>query len=347
MLQGVSKRLLLVASGAGALVIGIALALVVATGGDGSGTPTGSTGSVFRTTSRSSDIVVLELASGRIRLVTRRQGRYLSVSSPTWSPDGRRLAFAQQTCPHCPFRIAVVDASGGQARAVTGPRSDVNEPSWSPSGDRLAVTTAEHNERSLALVNLPSGRIQGLEPHMEEGSEGEESEEEEEEEVEAPNHPAFSPDGRSIAFDAEASRERTSLRLLDVVSGEMQAVKSEAHNYAYPTFSPNGRRLAFSRTDAAFRWDVCIAPLHGIDQVCITRGAANDTEPSWSPNGRSIVFASDREDPTAGLRSLYVVKPDGSGLRRLTTGFDDGAPAFSPDGALVAFVRRQIVEVER
>ena len=345
MLQGVSKRLLLVASGAGALVIGIALALVVvAAGGDGSGTPTASTGSVFRTTSRSSDIVVLELATGRIRPVTRRQGRYLAVSSPTWSPDGRRLAFAQQTCPHCPFRIAVVDASGGQARAVTGPRRDVNEPSWSPSGDRLAVTTSEHNERSLALVNLPSGRIQELEPHLEEGSEGEEGEEEE---IEAPNHPAFSPDGRSIAFDAEASQERTSLRLLDVASGEVQAVESKAHNNGYPTFSPSGRRLAFSRTDAAFRWDLCVAPLDGQDQVCLTRGPANDTEPSWSPKGRSIVFASDREDPTVGLRSLYVVRPDGRGLRRLTTGFDDGAPAFSPDGALVAFVRRQIVEVER
>ena len=344
MLQGVSKRLLLVASGAAALVIGIALALVVATGGDGSGTPTAGTSSVFRTTSRSSDVAVLELATGRIRLLTRRQGRYLAVSSPTWAPDGRRLAFAQQTCPHCPFRIAVVDASGGQARSVTGPRSDVNEPSWSPSGDRLAVTTSEHNERSLALVTLPSGLTQPLEHHAQETSE---REEEEEEEVEAPNHPAFSPDGSSIAFDAETARERTSIQLLDVASGEVRAVENQSDHYAHPTFSANGRRLAFSRTDAAFRWDVCIAPLDGVDQVCITRGPANDTEPSWSPNGRSIVFASDREDAAVGLRSLYVVKPDGRGLRRLTTGFDDGAPAFSPDGALVAFVRRQIVEVER
>jgi TolB protein len=344
MLPGVSKRLLLVASGAGALVIGIALALVVANGGDGSGTPTASTGSVFRTTSRSSDIVVLELATGRIRLLTRRQGGYLSVSSPTWSPDGRRLAFGQQTCPHCRFRIAVVEASGGSARRVTGPGSDVNEPSWSPTGDRLAATTSEHNERALALVNMPGGRIQRLEPHAEEGSEREESEEEE---VEAPNHPAFSPDGSSIVFDAETARERTSIQLLDVASGEVRGIENQSDHYAYPTFSPNGRRLAFSRTDAGFRWDVCIAPLDGLKQVCLTRGPANDTEPSWSPDGRSIVFASDRQDPTAGLRSLYLVNPDGRGLRRLTTGFDDGAPAFSPDGALVAFVRRQIVEVER
>jgi Tol biopolymer transport system component len=347
MLPGVSKRLLLAAGAGSVALIGIVLALFAATSGDGSGAPSAKPDSPFRTTSRSSDIAILELATGRVRPATRREGRYLAVSSPTWSPLGRRLAFAQQACPRCPFRIAVTDSAETQPTAVSDRRSDLNEPSWSPSGGRLVVTTSGHDERELALLQLPVGRLAALEVHGEEGEEEEPGGEEEEVEVELPNHPAFSPDGRTIAFDAETDRERTALFLFDEATEELHAVESESDHYAYPAFSPHGRRLVFSRADAAFTWDICIAELDGRDQHCITRGPANDTEPTWSPDGRSIIFASDRDDPKVALRSLYVVNVDGSGLRRLTKGFDDGAPAFSPDGTEVAFTRRQILQFER
>ena len=338
-----SKRLLLlVASGAVALAaIGVALAGILDTGGDDA---TGATASsTFVTASRSSSIVVLDLLTGRTRALVQPAGRYLAVSSPTWSPDGRRIAYAQQACPHCRFRMAVIDRAGTRTRLVGDPREDLNEPDWSPQGGTLVVTRAEHTERELGLLDLTSGRVRPLEVHAEPGA----AEEEEEEEVEAPNHPAFSPDGRTVAFEAEVPVERTEIQLLEVTSGALSPVESVADHFAYPVFSPDGKRLAYSRTDPGLTWNLCIARLNGRDQSCLTHGRANDTEPTWSPEGQSIVFASDREDPKVGLRSLYAVNVDGSGLRRLTNGFDDGAPAFSPDGTKVAFVRRQIVQFER
>jgi len=306
-------------------------------GADGSAT----TAQTFVTVSRSSNVAVLELATGRTRLATHAGGRYLAVASPTWAPDGRRIAFARQTCPHCSFRIALIFLGQGLSQPLPGWRKDVNEPTWSPDGGRLVFTTSDEGKRGLALFDLRHGRGRALVIHADTSGGGGE------EEVEAPNHPAFSRDGRTVAFEAEITRERTRIFLLDLASGEASVIKNEAVGNAYPAFSPTGKRLAFSQTDARYAWDVCIVRRDGSDPVCLTRSSANDVEPTWSSDGKSIVFASDRDDPQRLTRSLYVVRPDGSGLRRLTKGFDDGAPTFSPDGTEVAFVRRQILRIRR
>jgi Tol biopolymer transport system component len=292
------------------------------------------------TVSRSSDIVVVKTAGGRARVVTQRNGRYLAVSSPTWSPNGRRVAFARQACSHCPYHVVVAALSQRSVEPLEGWHGNANEPTWSPLGGRLAFTTAhEAGERDLVLFGLRDRRGLRLFRGETEGRP--------EEEVESPNHPAFSPDGRSVAFEAEITRERTRIFLFDLADGGLHMIENDAVGNAHAAFSPDGERIAFSQTDHAFTWDLCTVRRDGRDQICLTRGSANDVEPSWSPDGRSIVFASDRDDPKRLTRSLYLVRPDGTGLRRLTKGFDDGAPAFSPDGSEIAFVRRQIHRIGR
>jgi Tol biopolymer transport system component len=63
-----------------------------------------------------------------------------------------------------------------------------------------------------------------------------------------------------------------------------------------------------------------------------------DQTPSWSPEGRRIVFASNRTHPRSGIDQLYVMKTDGSDVRRLTwDGEDAREPSFSPGGKRIVY----------
>ena len=110
--SGISMRHLMFALGVLVLAAVVAIPAWLLLSSDGKADAE----STFVTVSPSSDIAVLDLATGRTRLVTHADGRYLAVASPTWSPDGRRIAFAQRICAHCPFRPAVVGPNGRATR---------------------------------------------------------------------------------------------------------------------------------------------------------------------------------------------------------------------------------------
>jgi Tol biopolymer transport system component len=63
---------------------------------------------------------------------------------------------------------------------------------------------------------------------------------------------------------------------------------------------------------------------NGSNEQALTTDLAADTQPEWSPDGEWIAFLSDR----SGHVDLYVVHPDGTGLRRLTR--NAGVPGHVP-----------------
>jgi Tol biopolymer transport system component len=111
-----------------------------------------------------------------------------------------------------------------------------------------------------------------------------------------------------------------------------------------PAWSPDGQALVFSSTRNG-RLNVYTMGPDGRGLRRLTSALAQEFEPSWSPDGRLIVFASGRDGASAPLgprglpSSLFTLRPDGSGLVRLTrTPSYDGDPTWAPNGSKIAFV---------
>jgi TolB protein len=90
-------------------------------------------------------------------------------------------------------------------------------------------------------------------------------------------------------------------------------------------------KIAFT-SDAAGSDDILVMNADGSGRENLTTGPDEDTDPAWSPDGRRLAFVRADAQP-----AVYLVRADGSGLRRLTAG---SSPAWSPDGQRIVFSRR-------
>jgi len=106
---------------------------------------------------------------------------------------------------------------------------------------------------------------------------------------------------------------------------------SGADNNAFPSFSPDGNRLVFrtfSKTGDGLR-------LMNLETKAVTPLTnAYDNFPLWSPRGDLIMFSR----LVDGAYEIHTIKPDGSGLKRLTfTKGNDAHMGWSPDGEYIVF----------
>lgn len=97
-----------------------------------------------------------------------------------------------------------------------------------------------------------------------------------------------------------------------------------------PTWAPDGSQLAYrdSRRGYNVADEIYVINADGSRRRNLSRTRGNDWGPAWSPNGKLIAFNSTLE--------LHVIRPDGSGMRRL--GVEGEYPAWSPDGKRLAFM---------
>ena len=151
--------------------------------------------------------------------------------------------------------------------------------------------------------------------------------------------PAWSPDGRKIAFTSDR-RNRFSLEIyvMNADGDRLEQLTTDhppAVNDEFPTWSPDGTKIAFaSNRDESY--DIYVMDADGKNSVQLTRGRAKEVTPCWSPDGTKIAFTSSDNI----LKSeIYVMNADGANPVNLTRNPEalNKNPSWSPDGRRIAF----------
>lgn len=157
--------------------------------------------------------------------------------------------------------------------------------------------------------------------------------------------PTWSPDASQLAYGRCDLDDECRLRVVNVRTRRARLLAARGSG---PSWSPDGRRLAFT-AGSALEWGrLTIVPVRGGRATSLARGLVIDA-PAWSPDGRYIAFVGLRGVDDTAAPWLYVIRPDGRGLRKLFAVADDedvlggdeiGAyrPSWSPDGTLMAVV---------
>ena len=176
-----------------------------------------------------------------------------SSSSPTWSPDGSRLAFASDRDDK--RQIYLIDPAGGEGRKLTSIEDGVGGFAWSPDGASIAFTSSEpksealkerektlgdfdivgqdHRLSHLWVIDVASKSVRRL-------TKGDFT----------VGQFSWAPDGKRIAFDHRINADNSNggtanISIVEVADGTIRPLVTQEGPDTNPMWSPDGSRIAF------------------------------------------------------------------------------------------------------
>ena len=173
------------------------------------------------------DIFVMNVDGSDPRRLTDFTRRGLGAVAPTWSPDGKRIAFRSRVNR---IDIYVVNLDGTGLEKLTSDSSMVaGPPDWSPDGRRIAYTSRRHGRPEIYVMNSDGSHPIRLTFN---------------DSLEA--RPTWSPDGMRIAFSSNRDGDEEIYVMNSDGSNQVRLTTNPGED-AFPSWSPDGQRIVFHR----------------------------------------------------------------------------------------------------
>lgn len=223
-----------------------------------------------------SRLKVMDADGENAKIITEVAG---SIFSPSWSPDGNRIAYSVQRDKSYPV-IYVQNVSGGGASVLTPFKGSNLSPSFSPDGSKILFSSSFEGSADIYEMNASGGKPRRITnwPSSE-------------------VQPSYAPDGESFVFVSDrAGFNKPQIYRYEFGSGRTTKVSSSGYATS-PQFSSDGSQIAFLSGRSA-------AIMNSSGAVTANLGNTGiDEAPSFSPNGKRVVYAS-----TQGGKGILTIK---------------------------------------
>jgi len=231
--------------------------------------------------------------------------RRLNIN-PSWSPDGRALAYTTYR-PNPDIFVSLMYQG-----VLQNPTKSVGTnylPVFSPDGKQIAFMSGRDGNPEIYTMSVDGSNIRRLTNHPAGDS-----------------SPTWSPSGSQIAFTSDRSG-KAQVYVMNSADGSgvrrLTVNESEADR---PTWSPPPfNEIAFSASTGP-GYDIKVLEVATGQVRPLTFGEGSNEGPAWAPGGRHLAFTSTRG---GGRKQVYTIGRDGRGLRQITREGNNQTPAWS------------------